>query len=187
MLSKFSPASMHAVIPAGEYGSAKVLHDSPDALTRMRAAMCGQPLGCEVYTRLIVNNTLWMTDAEFEWRSNLEAVNRMTGDILIAGLGIGFVIHPILGRPNVSSITVIEKNADVIALIAPRFPTVNVIHADAREWRPTRRSYDCVYLDIWPDVPSSDQREDIKALKKKYRPGLRKGGWVKAWCEDRAR
>src|SRR5579862_537062 len=115
----FQPASMHAIIPPDEHGSAKIVHDTPDPFTRLRAAMHGQELSHGKYTRLIVDGTLWMTDADYEWRTNLEAVDKMKGDVLLAGLGIGFIVCPALSDPGVSSVTVIENNADVVALIVP--------------------------------------------------------------------
>ena len=77
----FLPGSMHAHLPAGKHGAAEIRHDKPGQIERIRAAMNGQPVDCDIYTRLIVGNALWMTDTEFEWRSNLEAVSRMTGDV----------------------------------------------------------------------------------------------------------
>jgi hypothetical protein len=183
----FLPGSMHRYVPAKKYGTAKIVHDTPGKLERLRGAMHGQPLDCDVYTRLIVGNVLWMTDTEFEWRSNLEAVSRLSGDVLIAGLGIGFILRPILKRADVKSVTVIERSADVIALVAPHYPTVKVIQVDARDWEPPKRAYDAIYLDIWHNVPNSDDREDIKSLKRRYRSALRKGGWIAAWCEDYAK
>lgn len=182
---KFLPGMMRAFVPAGMHAEAQIVHDAPSDFVRMREAIRGRAIGNGIFTRLLVNGRLWMTDTDYEWRSNLEAVSKMTGDVLIAGLGIGFVIHPILSRAN--SVTVIENNADVIALVHPHFPTISVVQADAREWTPPRKAYDAVYLDIWPDVPNHDDWEDIKALKKRYRPSLRKGGWIGAWCEDQAR
>lgn len=182
----WKPGSFHKLIPAGEHGTAKIVHHTPDRFTRLRARFEGQPLDCQTYTRLFIGDTLWMTDAEFEWRTQLQAVKRMTGDVLIAGLGIGFILRPIL-QDGIASVTVLEKNADVIALVAPHFPTVKIIEADARSWIPPRRAFDAIYFDIWADIPNADDRDDIKALKRKYRPALRKGGWIGAWCEGYAR
>ena len=178
---------MHTFLAPAEHGTAKIVQDTPGMVERVRAALHGQPVECDVYTRLIIDNAAWMTDTEFEWRTNLEAVHKLTGDVLIAGLGIGFVIRPLLKRADVRSITVIENNADVIALVAPRYPKVEIVHADAREWTPPKRAYDAIYLDIWQNVPNSDDREDIKTLKRKYHSALRKGGWIAAWCEDYAK
>lgn len=185
----FRPGAMHNFIDVGEHGSAKVIHDEPDFLTKLRAARDGQALNATKYTRLIVNGRLWMTDADFEWRTNLEAVSKMHGDVLLGGLGIGFVVLPILKRSSVKSVTVIENCADVIALIQPQIKhdKLNVIEADIRAWEVPRKAFDCIYLDVWPDVPNEDDRKDITALKRKYRRGLRPDGWIGVWCESYAR
>ena len=183
----FKAGTMHKFLPPKKIGSAEIIHDSPSPIDKIRGAMRGMPLDCDVYTRLIVNGRLWMTDAEYEWRTNIMAVSKMTGDILIAGLGIGFIIKPMLCKNGVTSITVIENNHDVVALVGPRFPTVNIIEADARQWIPPKKAFDCIYFDIWADVPNSDDWEDIKQLKRRYRPSLKQGGWISAWCEWEAK
>lgn len=188
MSQEFAPCSMSKIVPEGKFGRAEIVHDKPDVMTRLRAARDGMPLNGEIYTRLIVDGTLWMTDAEFEWRSNLEHVRRMRGDVLIAGLGIGFVLRPILSKSEVKSVTVIERDGDVISLVSPHFCSekLSIIKADAYEWNPPSRAYDCIYLDIWSDVPNEDNAEEIRTLKKNYRPALRAKGWIAAWCQNRA-
>jgi spermidine synthase len=188
-VTHFRAGSMHRILPAGEYGAARILIDSPDPFSRFCSARDGQPLDCEKYTRLMVNGALWMTDTEFEWRTNLAPLQRMTGDVLMAGLGIGFVAVPAMAKKEVNSITVIEKHRDVIALVSPHLdnPKLKIIEADAYTWEPPRKSYDCIYFDIWAAVPNSDNLEEIMNLKKRYRPALRRGGWMAAWCESFAR
>lgn len=181
--------TLHTRIPEGEQGAARVVHDRPDSLTRLRAQMSGIPLYAEKYTRLFIDGQLWMTDAEFEWRSNLGFVVNAYGDVLIAGLGIGLILQPLIDSPKVDSITVIERSADVIALIAPHYPSpkLTVIEADAYTWTPPKQAYNIIYFDIWADVPDSDNREQITTLKKQYRAALKKGGRSFAWCEERTR
>lgn len=186
-MTSFRAGSMHRIVPAASHGTASIVHDAPDEFTRLRASLAGQPLESEKYTRLLIAEQVWMTDAEFEYRSNLRAIWEAHGDVLIAGLGIGFILPPILARPNVSSVTVVERNADVIDLVAPYFPKVKVVHADAYQWEPPRRSFDYIYFDIWKNVPNSDNMKEIRALKLRYRSALRKGGKTAAWCEDYAR
>lgn len=185
---QFGPGTYHGIIPPGEHGSARLVHDSPGKFDRLSGAMHGQPLGCEVYTRLLINNSVWMTDAEFEYRSNLVAVRASMGDVLICGLGLGFMILPVLRRDSVLSVTVIEKNSNLIALVSPHIqhPKLTVIHADAYEWTPPKRAFD-FYFDIWRYIPNSDDWQDIKRLKLRYRSSLKRGGKTMAWCEDRAR
>lgn len=186
-MSEFSAGMMHKVIPPAEVGAARIIHDSPDKFTRLRASLARQPLNCDTYTRLLINGELWMTDAEYELATNYDAVRSARGDVLIAGLGIGFILRPMLAKPEVSSVTVIERSADVIALVSPHFPAVKVIEADAYAWEPPSKAFDFIYFDIWPNVPNADDLADIKALKTRYRKALRKGGKSAAWCESIAR
>lgn len=181
--------TLHTRIPEGEHGTARVVHDTPDEFTRLRARWSGMPLYADKYTRLLIGNTLWMTDAEFECRSNFGFVLNARGDVLIAGLGLGLILQPLIDSPKVDSITVIERSPDVITLISPHYPSskLAIVEADVHLWTPPKKAFDVIYFDIWPDVPNSDNREEITTLKKRYRAGLKKGGRSFAWCEERTR
>lgn len=93
--------TLHQRIPATALGSVKVVHDTPDELTRLRAQMNGQPLTAEKYTRLFIDGQLWMTDAEFECWTNADFVRAASGDVLIAGLGLGLTLPPVLEKASV--------------------------------------------------------------------------------------
>lgn len=181
--------TLHTRIPEGEHGAARVVHDTPDEFTRLRAQFSGMPLYAEKYTRLLIGNTLWMTDAEFECHSNAGFVVSAHGEVLIAGLGLGLILQPLIDSPKVDSITVVERSADVIALISPYYPSpkLAIVEADVHLWTPPKKAFDVIYFDIWPDVPNSDNREEITTLKKRYRAGLKKAGRSFAWCEERTR
>lgn len=75
-------------------------------------------------------------------------LEKLKGDVLICGLGCGFSIFPIIDSEDVDSITVIEKDATVIAMMQPYLPGVTIIEADATTYKPTQ-NYDSIYLDIW--------------------------------------
>lgn len=181
--------TLHTRVPMGEHGTARVVHDSPSDFERFRARRDGMPLYAETYTRLFINGETYMTDAEFECWTNAEFVKRAFGNVLIAGLGLGLIVQPLIEAVDVESITILEKNADVIALIQPLYshPKVSVIHADVHEWEPPKKTYHLVYFDIWPNVPNSDTLKEIRNLKQKYKASLAKGGRTMAWCEDLAR
>jgi len=178
--------TLHHRIPATRIGAAEVIHDSPDPLTRLRAARDGQPLRAQTYTRLFVDNELWMTDAEFECYTNAEFLSRARGDVLIAGLGLGLILGPLLESKSIISVTVIERSRDVISLIGPIYagPKLTIVEADAGTWKAPKKAFDLVYLDIWANVPNGDNAKEISTLKKRYRPALKTGGRTMAWCED---
>lgn len=168
-----------SIVSSGEHGAAKIVHDIPDKFERMMAGLRGMPLNRDVYVRLIVNGQVLMTDAEFERASNRKLLEHASGHALIAGLGIGLILHPLLKL--CSSVTVIEKEADVIALVAPRFPEVRVVHADIWEWKPpSMMRYGTIYFDIWPHF-NSDITKQATKLRRQFRSYLREGGWMGSW------
>lgn len=189
MSMRLRAGTLHEVIPQGEHGAAKIVHDTPSDFERFMARRNGMPLYRDKYTRLIVDGRLWMTDAEFECWTNQGVVNRAYGDVMIAGLGLGLIVGPMLAMDSVTSITVLERSPDVIALVGPRYqnPRLTIVEADVYQWEPPKKAYNFIYFDIWPDVPNSDNREEIQTLKKRYRSSLKAGGRTAAWCEEKTR
>ena len=80
------------------------------------------------------------------------------GNILIGGLGLGQVLFYI---KTYKSIDIVEKNPDVIKIIAPYFSgmeNVNIIEQDIWDFVPTKK-YDFVFEDfLWEDS-EKPQRE----------------------------
>lgn len=182
----FRPGALHRIHEPAKRGQVEILIESPDSLSRIRAALCGQSLVATKYTRLLIDGQLWMTDAEFEHRTN-SWVYTATGDVLIGGLGLGFVLPLLLVNKSVSSVTVLELSPDVIHLVAPQLKhkKLSVIQADVLTWEADKGTkYNCIFLDIWPNVPNGDDRKAIIDLKLRYRRFQRTGGWTRAWCED---
>lgn len=168
-------------VKPGVKGVAQIVHDTPDRLTRLLARMHGMPLNRGRYARLLVNGQVMMTDAEFERRTNRSVISKARGDVLIAGLGIGLILDPIIAKAH--SVTVVEKYQDVIDLVAPAFPAIRVIRADVLRWKPpTDVRYDAIYFDIWPDICINDHVVATK-LERRFKPHLRRGGYMGSWCE----
>lgn len=84
--------------------------------------------------------------------------NNARGSVLLLGLGLGCDISLIRDKSDVNDITVIEKEADVIRLVAGTYVSdkVKIIEADALDWKtPTGKIYDTVWIDIF------NYREDM--------------------------
>jgi hypothetical protein len=137
-------------------------------LTYARLWRDGRPPGIGRFTYLQHEDRgTVMSDTVPEVMDVLQFAPRLRGNILMTGLGIGMVIHILKlreFRQQWTSITVIEKEADVIRLVAGRYTgrKVRIIHADAMEWRPTGH-YDIAWHDIWDVNPTGPEQRAIKA------------------------
>lgn len=191
-MSMFHP--MHERIPTGEAGRVRIEHydvsEQEAELTKIRMFMgAGDWVPPGRYCRLMVNGAMMMSDTPFEQNSNREFVRRAKGDVLVAGLGIGLVLVPVLAKELVTSVTVIEKHREVIELVQPHLhhDKLRVHLADIFTWRPPRGAkWDTIYFDIWPDI-CVDNLEEITKLKRKFARRKRPGGWMGAWQESHLR
>lgn len=123
------------------------------------------------YIKLSCNGEVLMSNTPMEQRTNYGFVCRSFGDVLIGGLGIGMILVAIQDKPEIKSITVIEKSSDLIKLVLPQLELnqkVTVINADVFDWKPPKwRKYDCIYMDILGYINSDVYKEMVK-LKRKY-------------------
>ena len=154
-----------------------------------------------IFARLLVNGQLMMTDAPMERRTNAEVVERAHGDVLIAGLGLGMILMPIVQNPKVKRVLVVEKYKDVVDVIEPQLRKAlgrsesklaimidDVITMDL----PKRGSqaaqsfqFDIIYFDIWPTV-GVDNLKDISLLRRRFKPFIKDtpDAWMSAWLEE---
>lgn len=177
-------------VPTGELGTVKVVKHTLTAddvaITNMRAMFSpgARTIPPGEYTELRINNRLVMSDTPAEYSDHSGFIRQARGNVHLNGLGLGCVLACIL--PQVDSVTVVEKNADVIDYVGPFFndPKVEIIHADALEWKPFKGArYDSVWHDIWPDI-CSDNLDDMKRLHRKYgRYADSQGSWARGLCE----
>ena len=169
-------------IPSGTSGDWKVERYDVDIVTasisRIRDGNRHCPAGR--YTRLTYCGQCVMSDTRAEKRDHLRFVRAAKGKVLkkMNEDEDGYDGH------LVTEVTVIEKSADVIELVAGSYtsdPRVTVINADAFEWKAPRGSrWDCVWHDIWNDI-CTDNLPEMKRLHRKY------GGrcnWQMSWCRD---
>lgn len=68
------------------------------------------------YTMLRRDGCIVMSDTPDEIADHYPAIFMATGDVLIAGLGLGMVLNAIMKKTEVSSVTVFELDSDVIEL-----------------------------------------------------------------------
>lgn len=166
-------------VPDGKRGEWKIdtvtLSEADVLMGNLRAARDGNhemicPPG--TYKRLTHKQRgCIMSNTRMEITTAVEAYHAAKGRVLINGLGLGMVLEGVLSKPDVTFVRVIEFDADVIALVGPHFandPRVEIIHADAYEYKPAKgERFDYVWHDIW-DTISADNLPLMAKLCRKY-------------------
>jgi hypothetical protein len=177
------------LIPEGESGRVKIEHmhiaKKDSEFTALRAAVNpgrDEYIPEGTYVRLFVNGDTMMTDTPMEKNSNRSVIIFAHGNVLIAGLGIGMILHPICAKEKVTSVTVIEKSADVIKLVGPSVPKkVTVIQGDIFEWKPPKGTlYDTIYFDIWAGI-CEDNLKQMATLNRRFARCKAEGAYVDSW------
>lgn len=146
------------------------------------------------YVKLTQNNQIVMSNTQMEERTNKEFVEAAHGDVLIGGLGIGMIILAIQEKETVKSITIIEKNKEVIELIEHQLPLnskVKIINDDVFNYKPTQK-FNTIYMDIWNYINEDVYENEMKPLIKHYRKYLTsktedKNRYIDCWCKKQAK
>jgi spermidine synthase len=130
-----------------------------------------------------------MSDTHMERWSCIKFPDAASGRVLTFGLGLGMTLFPILKKKEVSAVTVVEKNPDVIKLIEPfvRHPKLNIVEGDALTWKPpSGEKYEAMWFDIWGDR-KTDNLVQMTELHRRYRKHLVPHGWMDSWYRDELR
>ena len=113
------------------------------------------------YLALTEGNNIWMSLNPNEIETMKPYINKTRGNVLVLGLGMGYVPFMLSLKNCVKSITIIERDQEIInlfnELIYPSFPNkekVKIIKGDAVEY--TRKiqkqgTCDYVFADLWHD------------------------------------
>lgn len=131
------------------------------------------------------NKGVIMSDTWMEKQTNVTAYKKARGDVLIAGLGLGMVLLAIQKKPEVSSVTVVELEQEIIDLVKHQLPLnskVTIIQGDIFQFK-TDQKFDTIYFDIW-DTLCADNWEEMKKLHRKFRSRLKANGWMSSWRKD---
>lgn len=166
-------APYRVTVPHGKRGPWTIAPFEIDfGITYLRHARDGRGPGLGVFTKLAHERRgIVMSDTVPEIRDLKACLLMLRGNILITGLGLGMVVHALTTierySKHVRSITVIEKDKDVIALVGAHYrkdKRVQIINANAYTWRPGKRRFTCAWHDLWDDI-----REDNVKLFAKLR------------------
>ena len=113
------------------------------------------------YPAVLEGGREWMTLMPNETNTTKPALDAAKGKVLTYGLGLGYFAYMASIKNEVTSVTVVERSEDAIALfkehILPQFPDpqkVTVVHSDAFEFaedQMEKGGYDTVFTDLWHD------------------------------------
>lgn len=143
----------------------------------------GRRISPGVYTRLVHGDEVVMSDTRAEVRDHLDFIGRATGNVLIHGLGLGMCVKAVLAKPDVRHVTVVERDPDVITLVASHYACdrFTVIEGDAFTWElPRGVRWDVAWHDIWHDI-NADNLSEMHQLHRRFG---RRTDWQGSWCRD---
>ena len=110
------------------------------------------------YLALTEGNNIWMSLNPNEIETMKPFINKGKGHALVLGLGMGYVPYMLSLKKEVKSITIIEKDQDVIELfnklIWPKFVNkekIKIIKDDAIKYVEKNHQYDYIFADLWHD------------------------------------
>lgn len=125
----------------------------------------------------------WMLITPNEVETMEKPVAQASGDVATYGLGLGYFTFMASMKPEVSGVTVIERDENAIALfnkhILPQFPCrekIRVICDDAFVYAAQKHRHDFVFADIWHDP--SDGIEAYLKFRALERPDVRYAYWI---------
>ncbi len=113
------------------------------------------------FPAIIKNDTIWMSVIPHEINTMKEAIDKVSGKVLILGLGLGYYAYMTSIKENVQSLTIIENDKKVIDIfkknILNKFTNrekIQIKFGDAFEEVKNLKdgTYDYVFCDIWHNV-----------------------------------
>jgi len=112
-----------------------------------------------------------MSNTSAEIKDLMPFVDQAEGNVLVVGLGLGLTVQMLLDRPQVKTITVIEKDTTIIELVGTYYRQIapnriKIICDDAYDHE-TKETYDAIFIDIWYKL-SSDNLYQMEELTMKY-------------------
>ena len=130
---------------------------------------------------------VWMSDEPRELRQMAEWImaSKPRGRVLVGGLGLGVVATWLAQRAEVGKIVVVERQQEVIDLVAPHQSGYEVVRADIAEYLRGLPSWDFddAILDTWQGTGESTWWTEVMPLRRII---ARKFGPVRVhcWAED---
>lgn len=122
---------------------------------------------------------VWMSLAWMELESHMPHIAAAHGHTVVMGLGMGMYLYNIIQKPEVTRVTVIERDKSVFRLLRdiseynrwPGIEKVKIVIEDARKWK-AKEPVDFLYADFWKLMGDDKAMPWVKALLPNVRPKL---------------
>lgn len=130
---------------------------------------------------------IWMSTADMELATMSDSLEECHGHVLVAGLGLG--VFPTLAarRAEVTSVTIVEIDSDIIAISGDYVAEhgVRVIHSSIEDFAqsppPGTPAFDYCFYDVWPYI--QDPYAEEERARATVAPLMAPTGTISLWCQ----
>jgi len=130
----------------------------------------------------------WMSDVPVEQYSHQPVVDTLEGNVLIGGLGLGYIVKKLAMKDSVTSITVVEKSTNVITLVWKHLdvePKAKIVHMDLFKFlKKNTDKFDYAFYDIWSGDGEAVLKEYVLPLRELTEPFVKSEKRILCWQED---
>lgn len=111
-----------------------------------------------LYLAVLKDDVVWMSTDPNEINTMSSSIKKAKGNVLAFGLGLGYFPIMCASKKEVTSVTVVEKDPEIIKIfkkhILPLFEykeKITIIEGDAFEYakKDLDKNYDYLFIDIW--------------------------------------
>ena len=135
---------------------------------------------------LVEGDKVWMSVAPSEIETIQPHIDECSGNVLTLGCGIGYFAYMASLKPDVSSVTIVERNPLVIKIftesILPQFQykdKIHIIEADAVDYLLSIEdgTYDYCFADVWDGSYDIESYIPVKLAGNRFRK-MKMGYWI---------
>ena len=145
---------------------------------------------------LLQNGQSWMSTARDELDSQAPHVAAAQGKVVVMGAGMGVILYNILVKPEVTHVTLVERDAQVVKVLKQitnfnewiGIEKLTITIVDAFDFQPAA-PVDFLYVDIWANPGARGALTDMQKIQQKVQAKT-VGWWTQeafflAWLEQK--
>ncbi|HEY9295745.1 MAG TPA: hypothetical protein VIQ31_05120 [Phormidium sp.] len=127
------------------------------------------------------NGDVWMSLTPNEVATQRSGLRIANGNVLIGGMGLGWLAKRVLERLTVNQVTVVDINQDILNYFGKPLKQqygdrLTLVHSDFYQYKHIT-SHNVVLVDIWETFGGAFQDRQFKEFKRRYSSKLKIWGW----------